>query len=56
MVELVGRVHTIGNTSIKVQVDVFLEHLHEDGREKVVSGIFTLVALDENSKPTPILG
>lgn len=56
MVELVGRVHTVGNTSIKVQVDVFLEHLHEDGREKVVSGIFTLVALDENSKPTPILG
>lgn len=56
MVELVGRVHTVGNTSIKVQVDVFLEHLHEDGREKVVSGIFTLVALDENSKPTPVLG
>ncbi|WP_127128764.1 acyl-CoA thioesterase [Pseudoflavitalea rhizosphaerae] len=56
MVELVGNVHKVGNTSIQVQVDVFLEHLHQDGREKVVSGIITFVALDENSKPTPILG
>lgn len=56
MIELVGRVHTVGNTSIKIQVDVFLECLHQEGRDKVVSGIFTLVALDENSKPTPILG
>lgn len=55
MVELVGRIHKVGNTSIKIEVDVFLEHLHEDGREKVVSGIFTLVSLDENSKPTRIL-
>jgi acyl-CoA hydrolase len=55
MVELVGNVYKVGNTSIQIQVDVFLEQLHQDGREKVVSGIITFVALDENSKPTPIL-
>lgn len=55
MVELVGNVHKVGNTSIQIEVDVFLEHLHQDGREKVVSGIITFVALDENSKPTPII-
>lgn len=55
MIELVGRVHHVGNSSIKVNVDVYLEQLNEEAREKVVSGIFTLVALDKNSKPTPIL-
>ena len=56
MIELVGRVHKVGNTSIKIQVDVYLERLNEEGREKVASGIFTLVALNEIGKPTPVLG
>ena len=56
MVELVGNVHTVGNTSIKIQVDVFLEHLHVEGRERVASGVFTFVALDDDGKPTPVEG
>lgn len=55
IVELVGRVTYLGNTSIKVRVDIFIEQMYEDRREKAVSGEFTFVAIDENKKPTQIL-
>lgn len=55
IIELVGRVEHVGNTSMKVRVDIFVEHMYHEGREKAVSGIFTFVALDESHKPTKIL-
>lgn len=55
IIELVGRVEHVGNTSMKVRVDIFVEHMYEEGREKAVTGIFTFVAMDENHKPTPVL-
>ncbi|MCE7064480.1 acyl-CoA thioesterase [Dyadobacter sp. CY326] len=55
IIELVGRVETVGNTSMKVRVDIFVEKMYEEGREKAVTGIFTFVALDEDLKPTKIL-
>ncbi|MBB6498522.1 acyl-CoA thioesterase [Pedobacter cryoconitis] len=54
LVELVGRVKRIGRTSIEINVDVYLEKMREDFREKVVSGAFTLVAIDEDNKPIQI--
>ena len=56
IIELVGRVETVGNTSMKVRVDIFVEKMYEESREKAVTGIFTFVALDENQKPIRILG
>jgi acyl-CoA hydrolase len=55
IIELVGTVVEVGNTSMKVQVDIFVEQMYEQGREKAVSGRFTFVALDENNKPTKVL-
>ncbi|RAJ32175.1 acyl-CoA thioesterase [Pedobacter cryoconitis] len=55
LVELVGRVERIGHTSIVIQVEVYLEKMREEFREKVVSGSFTLVAIDQDNKPEPIL-
>lgn len=55
IIELVGRVETLGNTSMKVRVDIFVEKMYEESREKAVTGIFTFVALDEHHKPTRIL-
>ena len=40
---------------MKVRVDIFVEQMYEQGREKAVSGLFTFVALDENNKPTKVL-
>lgn len=54
LIELVAHIVHVGNTSLKVQVDIFVENMYDDFREKAVSGTFTFVALDENKKPTPI--
>ena len=51
IVELVGNT---GNTSLKVRVDIFIEQMYSDEREKAVSGEFTFVAIDENKKPIKI--
>lgn len=54
IIELVAHIVHVGNTSLKVQVDIFVENMYDDFRAKAVSGTFTFVALDENKKPTPI--
>jgi acyl-CoA hydrolase len=56
MVEVIGKVIKVGNTSLKVEVELFVEQMLIDDRKKAVKGIFTLVAIDENKKPTPVLG
>lgn len=55
IVELVGRVSYLGNTSLKVKVDIFIEQMYQEHREKAVSGEFTFVAVDENKKPISII-
>src|SRR5690606_30691293 len=54
IIELVGKVSYTGNTSLKVRVDIFIEQMYSDEREKAVSGEFTFVAIDENKKPVKI--
>lgn len=55
IVELIGQVMKVGNTSLKVGVDIFIEQMYTDGRELAVSGSFTFVAIDENKNPVKIL-
>ncbi|MBL1416233.1 MAG: acyl-CoA thioesterase [Moritella sp.] len=55
IVELVGSIDKVGRTSIRVKVDIFVESMTEEGRTKAISGMFSLVAVDENRKPTPIM-
>jgi len=47
-VELIGRVVHVGNTSLKVHVEIYIEQMYSDHREKAITGEFTLVAIDEN--------
>lgn len=54
IIELFGRVTHVGNTSLKVRVDIFIEQMYSEHREKAVSGEFLLVAIDEQRKPVPI--
>ena len=54
--ELVGRLEYVGNTRMKVRVDIFVEQMYQEGREKAVTGIFTFVARNEDHKPTRIAG
>ena len=55
IIELVGRVSKIGNTSLDVKVEIFIEEMYSTKRSKAITGNFTFVALDENKKPTKIL-
>lgn len=55
IIELVGKVTYIGSTSLKVRVDIYIEQMYSDEREKAVSGEFTFVAIDDNKKPVKIL-
>lgn len=55
IVELVGRVIKVGNTSLKVEVEVFVEGLYQEGCERAISGVFSFVAVDDQQRPTPVL-
>ena len=55
IVEFVGKVVRVGRTSLDVQIDVFIESMYRDGREKAIEGTFTLVAINENKRPVPVL-
>ncbi len=55
IIELQGRVVYVGKTSLKVQVDIFIEEMYSDHREKAITGVFSLVAIDEHKKPVPVI-
>jgi acyl-CoA hydrolase len=55
IVELIGKVAYLGKTSLKVKVDIFVEQMYSDVREKAVSGEFTFVAIDEDKRPVKII-
>jgi acyl-CoA hydrolase len=54
IIELKGKVAYIGNTSLKVRVDIFIEQMYSEERSQAVSGEFTFVAIDETKKPINI--
>ena len=54
IVELIGKVTYIGNTSLKVRVDIFVEQMYSLERDKAVSGEFTFVAIDDQKNPMKI--
>ena len=55
IVELVGRVVHVGNTSLKVKVDVYIEEMYSMHREMAITGMFTFVAIDEHKKPVSVI-
>ena len=55
IVELVGSVSQVGRSSIKIQVQVFVEAMLDDTRELALEGSFSFVALGEDQRPTKIM-
>ncbi|WP_090604276.1 acyl-CoA thioesterase [Parapedobacter koreensis] len=56
IVELIGKVVHVGRTSLKVEVEIFVEQMYHDHRELAIKGTFTFVAIDEHKNPVPVLG
>ncbi|WDF56374.1 acyl-CoA thioesterase [Mucilaginibacter sp. KACC 22063] len=55
IIELVGHVIHVGNTSLKVLVEIFIEEMYSEIREKAITGTFTFVAIDEHKNPVKVL-
>ena len=55
LIELVAKVVYVGTTSIKIQVDIYLEEMYEEIRSKAISGVFTFVAIDEDRNPIKVV-
>ncbi len=55
IIELVGKVAYLGNTSLKIRVDIFIEEMYCDKRERAIRGEFTFVAIDEDKNPMKIV-
>lgn len=55
IIQINGEVCCIGKTSIDIKVEVILESMYQDVKNKVIEGIFTLVAINENKRPINIL-
>ena len=54
LVELIGKVVRVGTTSLQVRVEVYMERMFSDTRELAIGGMFTMVAVDKDHKPTPV--
>jgi acyl-CoA hydrolase len=54
IIEIVGKIIKVGNTSLQVRVEIFTEEMYFDKREKAIQGVFTLVAIGDDKKPVKI--
>ena len=55
LIELVGTIKSIGNTSLKVLVEIFIEEMYSTTRDKAITGEFTFVAINDLKKPVSVL-
>ncbi|MCB0705701.1 MAG: acyl-CoA thioesterase [Saprospiraceae bacterium] len=56
IIELIGRVQQVGNTSLLIRVQIFMEEMYSETREKVIEGEFTFVAIGDDRKPISVIG
>lgn len=54
IIELVGRVIKLGNTSLDIKVDIYIELMNSHKRELAITGMFKFVAVGEDKKPIKI--
>lgn len=54
IIELIGQVTYVGNTSMKVRVEIYIEQMYSEHREQAITGEFTFVAIDDHKKPVKI--
>jgi acyl-CoA hydrolase len=52
--ELIGKVKHVGTTSVIIKVEVYIEQMYSDEREKAIEATFTMVAIDDDKKPMKI--
>lgn len=53
--EFCASIIEIGNTSLKIRVDIYIEEMYSDYREQAITGIFTFVAINQDRQPIPVI-
>jgi len=56
IIELIGRVTHVGNTSLKVLVEIYIEEMYSFERHKAITGTFTFVAINQEKQPISVEG
>ncbi len=54
IVEIIGRVEKAGAVRLRVKVEIFVEKMYGQDREKAIEGIFVFASLDESKCPKRI--
>lgn len=52
--EIIGKVIKVGNVKIEIQVEIYIEEMYSEKRQKVVNALFTFAAIDNSNKPIPL--
>ena len=55
IIELVGKVTHVGNTSLKVSVEIIVEEMYSFERHVAITGTFTFVAVGQDKQPIKII-
>lgn len=55
LIELIGTVSRVGNTSLDVFVEIYIEQMYSDHRERAIEGTFTFVAINDQKQPISVL-
>ena len=56
MVVIIGKMTYVGNTSMEVRVDTYVDNMEDGTRHPINRAYFTMVALDENDRPRRVPG
>jgi len=52
--EIIGKVTKVKNVKIEIQVEIYIEDMYTDNRQKAVDALFTFAAINDENKPIPI--
>lgn len=55
LIELIGRVERVGNTSLDIEVQIYVEEMYSEQREQAIEGTFRFVAIDDEKQPIPVI-
>jgi acyl-CoA hydrolase len=55
IVEVVGKVVKVGAVKMHVLVEIYMEEILSEKRQKAISGVFTFAAINSKNKPIAIM-
>ncbi len=52
--EIIGKVTKVKNATIEIQIEIYIEHMYSDERQKSIEALFTFAAINDKNQPIPI--